>query len=136
MTLNPDSRWFSVSRLLAITLGASCLWAYGPTLAEMAERWTHEPQYSHGYLVPVFALFLLWHRRQQYATLPFQGTPWGLVLIVAGIGLRLTGTYFDYSWVEAVSLLPCLFGICLLLGGGPAVRWAWPALAFLFFMVP
>jgi hypothetical protein len=78
----------------------------------MANRWAHEPQYSHGYLVPVFALFLLWHRREEYAAVPFRGSPWGvalgLALVLAGVLLRLAGSYFYYSWLEAVSLLPCL----------------------------
>src|SRR5262249_41631977 len=34
------------------------------------------------------------------------------------------------------SLLPCLAGLCVLLGGWRALRWAWPAIAFLFFMLP
>src|SRR5882724_11321339 len=94
----PDSagRWLSLSRLLAVGLGASCLWAYAPTLGDMADRWAHEPQYSHGYLVPVFALFLLWHRRSQCPPRPFQGTPWGLGLVLASVGLHLAGTYFSF----------------------------------------
>src|SRR5947208_2582326 len=87
----PVGRWLSMSHLLTIGLAASCLWAYAPALAEMADRWAHEPQYSHGYLVPVFALFLLWHRRSQYPPRPFQGTPWGLGLVLASVGLYLAG---------------------------------------------
>jgi exosortase len=122
--------------LTAVALGAGCLFVYWPTLCAMAERWSSDPQYSHGYLVPVFALFLLWHRRPQNATGHFRGTPWGLLVVVAGLGLRLVGTYFYLPWVEAVSLLPCLAGICLLLGGWNALRWSWPAVAFLVFMLP
>jgi exosortase len=129
-------RWrFSLSQILALGLAASCLLAYWPTLMEMAERWAHEPQYSHGFLVPIFALFLLWHRRPSNS-ISYEGTPWGLVLVLVGAALHLTGTYFYVAWLEAVSLLPCLCGICFLLGGWRALRWAWPAIAFLIFMLP
>src|SRR5207249_8788428 len=30
----------------------------------------------------------------------------------------------------------CLAGLCLLLGGWPLLRWAWPSIAFLAFMIP
>jgi exosortase len=38
--------------------------------------------------------------------------------------------------MDNYSLLPCLAGLCLLLGGWPALRWAGPSIAFLFFMIP
>ena len=47
-----------------VALAACVLWAYWTTLEGMAERWSHDPQYSHGFLVPVFALVVLWSRRQ------------------------------------------------------------------------
>src|SRR4051812_15897140 len=39
--------------LLAV-LGVSLLWAYWPTLGRMAQTWSTDPRYSHGYLVPLF----------------------------------------------------------------------------------
>jgi exosortase len=50
--------------------------------------------------------------------------------------LRFLGTYYYIEWLEAVSLLPVLGGAILLLYGSSAFRWSWPAIAFLFFMVP
>jgi exosortase len=114
-----------------------CLtWVYWPTLGEMAQRWARDPQYSHGYLVPAFALFLMWLRRGHLATGAFRPSWWGMPLLLGGIALRLIGTYYSFVWFEAISLLPCLAGLCLLAGGGKAWRWTWPAIAFLFFMVP
>ncbi len=125
---------------------ASFLWAYWPTLRDLAGRWSDDPQYSHGYLVPLFALFLLWRRRAMIAAFPAPhplsprgrgwGTPWGLALLTAAVGVQLAGAYLSIPWLEEISLFPALFGICLLLGGGNAVRWAWPAIAFLLFMIP
>jgi exosortase len=121
-------------RFLSVAaLGASLAWAYWPTFVDVAERWAHEPQYSHGYLVPLFAVFLLWHRRQ-LSPAAAKGSAWGLPAVCAGVALSLAGAYFHFPWLEAVSLLPCLAGLVLLAGGGAALRWAWPAIAFLLFM--
>src|SRR5262249_51522830 len=57
-------------RLLLAGLAAPLavvLWAYWPTLAETQRTWATNPQYSHGYLVPLFALLLLWLRRDRLA---------------------------------------------------------------------
>src|SRR5262245_19866454 len=123
--------------LVSLLVPAVCfLWAYWTTLAEMTFRWNHDPQYSHGYLVPAFALALLWFRRDRLPELPLRPSFWGVALVVAGIAMRLGGTYFFFAWFDAASLLLCLAGLCLAVGGMPAWRWAWPSVAFLAFMIP
>ena len=77
-----------VSRALALmvwfgALGLGLLWSYWPTLQMMSDRWTHNPQYSHGFLVPVFAAVVLWHRRNLAPGL-LAPTWWGLPLLVGG----------------------------------------------------
>jgi exosortase len=121
--------------VLAAALGV-VLWAYWPNLREMAYSWSHNAEYSHGWLVPVFAAFLLWLRRDRLQLDRISPSWWGALLLVAGAALRLAGARHNYEWVDAISLLPTLAGLCLLIGGGAAWRWAWPAILFLFFMVP
>ena len=120
---------------LAISV-AALVWAYWTTLTEIAERWNLDPQYSHGYLVPVFSLFLLWTRRDLMPTRPLQPSWTGAWLLLIGIGTRLAGAFFNFIWLDEISLLPCLAGVVYLLGGSAAWRWAWPAVAFLVFMIP
>ncbi len=115
---------------------ASCLWAYWTTLEGTAQHWALDPMYSHGYLVPGFALLLLWFRRDRLADGPLNPSWWGLLPILAAVGMRLTGTYVYFVWLEEISLLPCLAGLVLMAGGKQAWRWAWPAIGFLFFMIP
>jgi exosortase len=111
-------------------------WAYWPVLAEIVRKWQADPQYSHGYLVPAFSLYLLWWRRGHLAGARSGPDWWGAGLLAVGLALRLAGAYCYFAWFEAASLLPLLAGAALLLGGWPALRWAWPAVGFLVFMVP
>ena len=46
-----------------VLLGACLLWSLWPALAAMADRWSSDPRYAHGYFVPMFSLALLWMRR-------------------------------------------------------------------------
>jgi exosortase len=59
-----------------------------------------------------------------------------LPVLLTGLAVRFAGTYVTLDWLTAASLLPCLAGLLLLVGGRPALRWGWPAVAFLLFMVP
>jgi len=121
---------------VAVCALAALLWVFWPTLVEMASRWGSESQYSHGYLVPVFSVFLLWSRRRMLPKKPGRAVLWGIGLLLAGLGLRFYADYVYFDWLSAVSLLPCLAGVCLVTGGWQALRWAWPAIGFLVFMVP
>jgi exosortase len=98
--------------------------------------WGSDPQYSHGFLVPAFSAYLLWSRRGRLQTCRWGTSWWGAgLLAVAGL-LRVAGGYLNFDWLEGMSLLPCLAGLAVLLGGWPALSWSWPAVAFLAFMIP
>jgi exosortase len=133
----PMIRRLSRPRLLVglALLGSGLLWSYWPALRDMVDRWSHDPRYSHGYLVPGFALYLLWSRRR-LAEVPAKSTWWGVVLLAAAAALRLAGARYYVGWFDGVSLLPALAGLALLLGGWPALRWSWPSIGFLIFMIP
>jgi exosortase len=132
--LRPSSLKWGLSALAALTV--CLLWAYWPTLETMAERWSSDPQYSHGFLVPVFAAVVLWYRRDRFPAGRLAPSWWGLPWLLTGLALHVAGGQVAFAFLDDFSLLPTLAGLCLLLGGGPALRWSWPAIAFLGFMLP
>jgi exosortase len=111
-------------------------WAFWPTFVDLAQVWKLNPQYSHGWLVPIFAAVLLYSRRDRLDMSAFSPSWWGVPVLALGVGLRLQGGYFYYAWLDPISLLPTLFGVGLLVGGRAFARWAWPAVLFLAFMIP
>jgi exosortase len=111
-------------------------WAFGSALRDLVFVWQTNEQYSHGFLVAPFALFLLWQRRDRLDRAALRPSVWGLVVLAAGVGLWLYGAYFHYVWLNTITIIPCVAGVCLALGGWAAWRWAWPAVLFLVFMVP
>jgi exosortase len=128
------------ARLPTLAVGAvsgALFWALWPTtLRIMAGRWQSDPQYTHGYLVPLFALYLLWERRELAARGPLSPSVFGLPLLLAGLGMHFLGLYIYSDFVAMLALLPCVAALFLLTGGWAALRWAWPAVAFLVFMIP
>ena len=83
----PPSPRFPVGLLVAAA--AVIGWAFLPTILWMVDKWSSDPQYSHGFLVPLFSGYLLWRAAQAGKLTP--GTPSallaGLVLVVA-LGMR------------------------------------------------
>jgi exosortase len=122
---------------IAALFFCGCLvWAYWPTLTAMAYKWQNDPQYSQGYLVPVFSALLLYLRRDMVRKSVTGIDLRGLVLIIFGAGLHVLTAYFNLDWVDGASLIPVVGGFFLLLGGPTFLKWAWPGVFFLIFMVP
>lgn len=124
------------SPIAVVALGAVLLWATWPIWRNLTDRWSNDPRYAHGYLVPIFAGALLWLRRGRLAETLGPPSWWGLPLILAGAALQLGGAFFFFESVEDASLLPYLAGACVLLAGARSLRWSWPSIAFLAFMLP
>ena len=119
-----------------IMLGLAVAVAYANCLAVLAVRWWDDPDYLHGFLVPVFAGYLLWHRREMLAGVQPKGSWWGLALLGLSAAMRWIGAYGFYDLLDPASLVPGLAGVALFLGGWQVLRWAGPSIAMLVFMVP
>lgn len=120
---------------ILVTLVLLLVAVYWNTLRTISTVW-NTPAYSHGWLVPVFAVVLLWMRREPIQEPTPQARWAGVALLALGLAFRMIGGYYAYPYIEMVSLLPCLFAIFLMVGGWPLLRWSGPALGFLVFMYP
>jgi exosortase len=52
------------------------------------------------------------------------------------MAIMLLGTRYYLGWFVSASLLACLAGMSVLAGGWPLLKWSWPAIGFLVFMLP
>ena len=110
-------------------------WTYWETLFTTVRVWCSTPDYGHGFFVPIFAGFLLWQRQEMVDPWPNRGTWWGIPFFAVFALIRWLNLFLNYER-DIDSLLPFLFGMTLVLGGWRALRWAWPSIVFLIFMVP
>src|SRR5581483_1113428 len=117
-----------VGVILALLLAYRDIWPW------LISEWQNNPYYSHGALVPLLALFLVWRSR---GALTQRGTSnWGYLLIAVGLALLVAGLWVSSYWIAGFSLPVVIAGIVLaLLGPRVFRRWAFP-LAFLFLAVP
>jgi exosortase len=128
------SRSVGVGLAMAAVFVAAIVWSYWPTLADLAERWVVDPQYSHGFLVPLFAAIILWVRRPVEKIGSVE--PLGLLLLVVSLAPRWFTGRMDLGAVDAVCMLGAILGSVLFVGGRPLFRWMWVPILFLAFMIP
>jgi exosortase len=117
-------------------VGGLLLWAYLPMLSVFAEKWLHDPQYSHGLLVPVFSAYLL---RRAWKAGPVSMNPMpalGYSLLAVAFVMRAVAGSILFHQLDAVSLLLVFVALSLVVGGRPLLQRTGPAIAFLIFMIP
>ena len=110
-------------------------WSYWPGLLVAAGTWT-SPQYSHGWLVPLFAAGMLAWRWQAVASVTTLEQVSGLAILAASLAVRLVAAWYRIVTIDMDTLVPALVGVVLLIGGLPMLRWAGPPVVFLIFMYP
>ena len=117
---------------LAILVG----WLYYPILLRLIHQWWQDPNFSHGFFVPAFSLFVLWQDRSKLAALPRRPSWWGLPILVSALGVLVLGDLGAELFLSRFSLLLVLAGLIVLFFGWNyfrAVLFPW---AFLILMIP
>ena len=94
-----------------LLLSALFLVLYGRVLGSMAQQWWSDPNYGHGFLVPVFAAYILWRERSRRREVPIQTSNWGLPIMLFAIGLLILGTLGSEHFTARISLLFLISGI-------------------------
>jgi len=109
--------------------------AYWNALMPVVASWSSD-QYSHGFLVPVFAVLLIAMLREPFQPVSSRERWWGVAIVGGGLLLRVIAGSFHALTIDAVSIIPTLAGVFVIAGGWSAFRWAWAPVAFLIFMIP
>jgi exosortase len=126
----PPSSWQTA------VLAGLLLWLYVPTLTHLVAQWWNNPDFSHGFFVPLFSAFVIWQERSQLAGLTLRPSWWGLLLLGFGLGVLVVGQMGAELFFLRFSLLIVLAGLIVLFLGWSffrAILFPW---AFLLLMIP
>lgn len=131
---SPTPPW-TVPLVTIALLAGLLLWSYWPGLLVAAATWS-TPQYSHGWLVPLFAAAVVAWRRMPL-TLVTAAEQWaGMAVLAGSLAVRLAAAWYRIVTIDMYMLVPSLLGVAIMAGGMQLFRWAGPAVAFLIFMYP
>ncbi len=109
---------------------------YAPIFPPLVHEWATYSRLSHGFAIPIIAAYLVWSRRDSFATTPATPTWWGLPLVVAGLALYAVASLGSELFLVRLSFPVTLAGGVLLLAGTRIVRHVLPGIVYLIFMMP
>jgi exosortase D (VPLPA-CTERM-specific) len=112
------------------------VFVFSGALAALVDRFTRYEEYSHGFLIPLVSIWLLWTRRDALAASIGRPSWAGLGLILFAICMHIIGELSSIVILSQVAFILTLIGIVLAIGGYPLLRVTFIPIAFLFFAIP
>jgi exosortase len=125
-----------IPRWQLLALCVALVWLYAPVLSHLVGQWSHDPNYSHGFFVPAFSLYLLWQDRARLNSLPLEPSWSGLLVLGLAIAVLMAGVLGAELFLSRSSLLIAMGGLVVLLYGWNHLRAVMFPWLFLLFMIP
>lgn len=110
--------------------------AYLRVLAKLVNDWWQFPDFSHGFLVPPFAAYVLWRKRAVLTGTRLAPQWSGVALVAFGLLILLLGVYGSELFLSRLSLVLVLAGLVLGFGGSAMLKETRFALFVLLLAIP
>ena len=109
---------------------------YHVILANLASQWWNDPDFSHGFFIPMFSGLVVWRMRRQLLSLNPAPSWSGLLIVVGGLITLVVGVLGAELFLSRSSLLLILAGLVVLFFGWRVFGVTFFPWAFLFLMIP
>jgi len=111
-------------------------WLYAPILLHLSYQWRADPNFSHGFFVPLFSLFVVWQDRRRLEAIRRAPSNWGIPLILISLSMLILGVLGAELFLSRFSLLLLATGLVIFFLGWEFFRALLFPLAFLILMIP
>lgn len=119
-----------------LLLGSFAL-LYYQIFLKLIQDWEVDPNYSHGYFIPVLAVYMIWSKRQEIMDIRVDPSLfWGLLVLVAGLLQLIVAWVGSEYFLQGTSMILVLLGISLIFWGPGVTRKLLVPIAYLIFMIP
>jgi exosortase len=109
---------------------------YHRVLGELVWTWWSDPDFSHGFLVPIFAGYLVWVKRKSIPNKEVTLSWSGVFVVALGLVILFLGVYGVSVFLTRISFVIVLAGLTLCFGSWPLVKELRFALLVLILAIP
>ena len=109
---------------------------YYPVYPILVKTWLDKSDNSHGALVPLVALYLIWRKWPALQSAEVSTSMWGLFLLAGSLCVYLLSFLGAVAYTMNLAMVISVSGIVLYLFGSQVFKILWFPLLFLIFMIP
>jgi exosortase len=119
-----------------LLIAAVLLALYAPVVQGLLINWYQDADYSHGFFVPLLSAYLIWRKRAELLSLRAQPSWYGLLIVLAALGLLFLGSLGAELFLTRVALVGTLAGLVIYFLGWPTLRSMSFPMGLLLLMIP
>jgi len=133
----PSTPRLRPANLVSILLPlAALVGLYFPVLTSLAQDWSTNDNYSHGFFIPLISGYMVYALREELRRVAVRPANWGLLLVLAGLGQLYIARVGSEYFLQRTSLILVLLGMVLFLWGRNFTKKLLLPIGYLLFMVP
>jgi exosortase len=163
LSIGPHHSWSEVGRhgwVKLIVVGGLLCFLFRHEIASLVRLWGTDPNWSHGFLIPLFSLYFINQRRAQILGLEYVRDPLadllhghgpprllpgetranylGLLFLLVLLAFHVFNVVSPagYAYLRPITMIAATGAVVLFLGGWRLLRHTWLPIAFLVFAVP
>jgi exosortase A len=122
--------------LAVAAFAASLALLYWPVFTKLVSDWATDDNYSHGFLIPPLAAYLVWERWDRLKATPCSPAKAGLIVIAGSFVVLLAGSLGAELFLSRIALIGALIGSALYVLGWAHLRLLAFPLGVLLLMIP
>lgn len=128
---------FSKRGLVQLCITASVFFfLYSSVLTKLVSDWWEDPNYSHGFVIPLLSAYFVWERREKLSHLEPHPNRWGISLLLIGLSIFFLGHIGAELFLMRSSMVVVISGLVLYLLGWRHLKALSFPIVFLLFMIP
>ena len=122
-------------RIVVAVTAVALIICYFPILRGMFNQWSNDEDMSHGFVVPIVILGIIWKERNRWTALPTQPSWWGVVLLSFAACMHFVSSMGAGLFAGSLAFVLSIAGVVLCLGGFSLLgAWTFPFLLALFML--
>ena len=106
------------------------------TIIKLVNDWSIDDNYSHGFLIPFIAGYMIWQKKEILEKYPLKPSNWGLVFIGMGMFLHIVGNIGAELFTMRFAIVVTVLGLSLYILGKEIAWEIIIPIAYLIFMIP
>lgn len=118
-------------------LAALFIWLTAWQYPALVRKWIDDPNWTHGFIIPLFSVYLIYSRWHELLRARRRVCLWGLPIVLLAIVGMFAGFYpIRNAMFRQANMVFLLFGLVLYLAGPQVIKLTWLPILFLLFAIP
>jgi len=109
---------------------------YHKAIIQLVSDWSTDPNFSHGFLIPLVSLYMIWHRQHIIREIPVRPSVNGIYIILLGMLVHIAGNVGSELFLMRFSMIITLAGVIIYYWGMSMFNALIVPVCYLIMMIP